>query len=226
MRSSVLSIARPVAVALVTMLAVPPAFARTVRCESKDYRYRYCSVRTHGDVELKHERSHSACRFGRSWGYDQRGIWVDRGCRADFAVDEGHHTGRYDRYDYYRHDDDHDSNKGAAIAAGAVASAAIIAAIVNSKNKKKHDSNDDVPSWLVGQFEGYNTLQRSDMELTVSPSGAVSGQVMGQGAIYGVYRDGRIEIGDTRYDLEKKGSGFILTQHDNPDNVIVYHRSR
>jgi len=24
--------------------------------------------------------------FGKSWGYDNRGIWVDRGCRAEFNV--------------------------------------------------------------------------------------------------------------------------------------------
>ncbi len=28
----------------------------------------------------------SPCQQGYSWGYDQRGIWVDHGCRADFQV--------------------------------------------------------------------------------------------------------------------------------------------
>jgi hypothetical protein len=227
MRDRVLSTARPVAAVLVALLAAPPAFAGTVRCESKDYRYRYCSVRTYGDVKLTHERSHSACRYGRTWGFDHRGIWVDRGCRADFAVDEGSNDrGRYDRYDYYHHDDDHDSGKSAAIAAGAVGAAAIIAAIINSKNKKKDDSNDDVPSWLVGRFEGYDTLSHTDVELSVSPSGSVSGKVPGGRSFYGEYDDGRIEIDGTKYQVERKGSGFILTQTDDADNVIVYHRDK
>jgi hypothetical protein len=32
------------------------------------------------------QRSGSRCEQGYSWGYDRRGIWVDHGCRADFAI--------------------------------------------------------------------------------------------------------------------------------------------
>jgi hypothetical protein len=32
------------------------------------------------------QRSDAPCRQGYSWGYDHNGIWVDHGCRADFAV--------------------------------------------------------------------------------------------------------------------------------------------
>ncbi|AXC09395.1 hypothetical protein ACPOL_0008 [Acidisarcina polymorpha] len=35
------------------------------------------------------QRSGSACTQGYSWGYDQGGIWVDHGCRADFALGGG-----------------------------------------------------------------------------------------------------------------------------------------
>jgi hypothetical protein len=28
----------------------------------------------------------AACRQNETWGYDSRGIWVDRGCGADFEV--------------------------------------------------------------------------------------------------------------------------------------------
>ena len=57
MRSLVLSTARPVAAVLATLLAAPPAFARTVRCESRDFCYRYCPVQTYGDVTLRGEWS-------------------------------------------------------------------------------------------------------------------------------------------------------------------------
>ena len=33
------------------------------------------------------QRSESACQEGYSWGSDDRGVWVDHGCRADFAIE-------------------------------------------------------------------------------------------------------------------------------------------
>jgi len=35
---------------------------------------------------MQRQRSGSACTQGTTWGFDQNGIWVDRGCRADFMV--------------------------------------------------------------------------------------------------------------------------------------------
>ena len=229
MRVGVLSVASPVSLVLVTLLAAPPAFARTVRCESRDNRYRYCRVDTYGDVELKRQLSRSDCRYRSTWGYDHRGVWVDRGCRAEFAVDEGrrHRSSRYDRYDHYDHRDDHDSGKAAAAVAGVAVGAALIAALVNSKNKNKHHSDDHVPSWMVGRFEGYNVLRHHDVELEISPSGAVTGRGPGQPSVHGRYdEDGYIEFGRTKFDVERNGSGFTLTQRGDRDNVIVYHRDR
>jgi hypothetical protein len=57
-----------------------------VFCESRDYRYNYCPVRVPRDVDLVHQQSKSECRFNRSWGWDRGGIWVDRGCAAEFVV--------------------------------------------------------------------------------------------------------------------------------------------
>lgn len=56
-----------------------------VSCASNGRRT-YCAAQTGGGVLLLRERGGSECRQGYSWGYDQRGIWVDRGCRADFEV--------------------------------------------------------------------------------------------------------------------------------------------
>lgn len=57
-----------------------------VFCESRDYRYNYCPVRVPRDVDLVRQRSKAECRFNRSWGWDRGGIWVDRGCAAEFIV--------------------------------------------------------------------------------------------------------------------------------------------
>jgi hypothetical protein len=57
-----------------------------VSCSSDDMRRHYCDVDTRGGVRLLRQRSEAACREGYSWGWDRRGVWVDRGCRADFEV--------------------------------------------------------------------------------------------------------------------------------------------
>jgi hypothetical protein len=222
---------RPLAVALAALVAVPPAFARTVRCESRDYRYAFCPVPTYGDVSLRFEKSRSACHYGRSWGYDHRGIWVDRGCRADFAVDENR-RGPYSGYDYYdrnprdyRYDRDHTSKAGVA-AGGAVLGAAIAAAIIASKHKAPSDDRGAVPNWLVGRFEGYNTVYHTDVAIQVSPSGAVTAFLPEGQKSYGTYADGQVTFGGEAFDVEKTGGGFTLTQRSDRSNVVAYHRDR
>ena len=62
--------------------------AQTVSCSSDDGRRHYCQTGG-GRVTLVRQRSETPCRQGYSWGFDRRGVWVDRGCRADFAVGGG-----------------------------------------------------------------------------------------------------------------------------------------
>lgn len=80
-------------VALIAM-AAPAAKAQTITCSSDNGKRNYCAVNTSGGVTLVRQRSDARCTQGYSWGYDRRGIWVDRGCRADFVVRTGHHSGR------------------------------------------------------------------------------------------------------------------------------------
>jgi len=58
-----------------------------VRCSSDDGGRHYCQADTSGDVELLKQHSHADCIRGASWGFDPNGIWVDRGCRAEFIVE-------------------------------------------------------------------------------------------------------------------------------------------
>lgn len=60
--------------------------ANIVSCDSKNYKIRYCPAPVRDYVELVRQRSNRACRFGKTWGYDRRGVWVNKGCRADFAI--------------------------------------------------------------------------------------------------------------------------------------------
>jgi len=81
-------------VGLLALSALPSsAAAQTIRCSSDDGRRHYCSADTRGGVQLSRQVSGSPCTQGYSWGYDSRGIWVDRGCRAEFTVGGGYYPG-------------------------------------------------------------------------------------------------------------------------------------
>jgi len=69
-------------------------YARNFRCESTDNRTRYCNADTRYGIELVRQFSRNSCVEGRSWGVSREGVWVSRGCRAEFAVSD-----RYDRDD-------------------------------------------------------------------------------------------------------------------------------
>lgn len=59
---------------------------QTVYCESGDMKRHWCSEGIGRSVRLIRQRSEVRCVEGRTWGVDRSGIWVDRGCRADFEV--------------------------------------------------------------------------------------------------------------------------------------------
>lgn len=60
-----------------------------VRCESQDQSTERCPIpggRGGARIEIAEQLSRAPCRFGTSWGYDRRSIWVSDGCRAEFFV--------------------------------------------------------------------------------------------------------------------------------------------
>lgn len=56
-------------------------------CGSENYRLQRCPLPVDGRVELHRQLSDSPCIAGVSWGVNHRGLWVDRGCRAEFSVE-------------------------------------------------------------------------------------------------------------------------------------------
>jgi hypothetical protein len=56
-----------------------------ITCESTGGQYQYCRANTQNLVRLKNQISNATCEQDYSWGYDYQGIWVDRGCRAEFS---------------------------------------------------------------------------------------------------------------------------------------------
>jgi len=68
----------------------PSAKSQTISCTSDDGKKNYCDVDTQGaQVKLVRQQGMQPCMDGSTWGYDRRGIWVDRGCRGEFVVQRG-----------------------------------------------------------------------------------------------------------------------------------------
>ena len=88
--------------------ASPIQAAQTLNCASEQGRHRYCRAQTDGYVRLDEQFSETPCVAGRTWGYDDWGVWVDNGCRARFIVGRGGYYDSprkrprdYDERDYY-----------------------------------------------------------------------------------------------------------------------------
>lgn len=71
-----------------------PPPGQVITCSSNDGRRHYCGIDTSRGVRLSRQISGSACIQGQTWGYDRRGVWVDRGCRAEFFAGGGMGGGR------------------------------------------------------------------------------------------------------------------------------------
>jgi hypothetical protein len=113
-------------IATLTILCLPlNAQEGSLTCASNDGRYRYCRADTQNRVQLVRQMSNSRCSQGYSWGFDYRGIWVDRGCRAEFV--------------YGRRGGGGGSNTGAAVAAGILGAIIVGAAVASSKDDDKDD---------------------------------------------------------------------------------------
>src|SRR5262245_66541769 len=68
--------------------AQPPQTAKGVRvsCGSAVGERVLCAANTSSGVVLARSTGEAACLLGKTWGYDDTGIWVSDGCVADFVV--------------------------------------------------------------------------------------------------------------------------------------------
>ena len=73
-------------ISLIALSSVEIARAEFLTCESMDERPHYCPADTRNGVNFVRKLSDADCSPGRSWNYDERGVWVSRGCRAVFDV--------------------------------------------------------------------------------------------------------------------------------------------
>jgi hypothetical protein len=62
--------------------------ASTIACSSDNGQRQYCKADTQRGVRLIRQIRGSGCQPA-NWGYDARGVWVDRGCQAEFDLSGG-----------------------------------------------------------------------------------------------------------------------------------------
>jgi len=60
-----------------------------VTCGSNNGQRNVCRADTSRGVTLVNQLSSAKCIQGRTWGFTEKGIWVDQGCRAEFALGRG-----------------------------------------------------------------------------------------------------------------------------------------
>ena len=72
--------------AVLAFMALPAVAQSTVICESSDGGYRECRLEGKGVATLTRQMSDRNCIEGQTWGYRDGKIWVDKGCRAQFAL--------------------------------------------------------------------------------------------------------------------------------------------
>jgi hypothetical protein len=81
-----------VALPLAAQEAVPAAKSATVpvtvSCSSKPGERQECPAATSKGVVLARSTGEAPCLLGKTWGYDDKSVWVADGCSGDFVVGE------------------------------------------------------------------------------------------------------------------------------------------
>ena len=138
-------------------------YAGTLRCESWSYKYQQCNVPTNNRVELTRKIA-GKCNAGRQWGYTADYIWVDKGCRAEFAYG-------YRNVQPTRPDKDKGPSTGLII--GGVVVAGGLLALLLSKKKKSADGAAEEsatthpprgPATLSANLSGLPSAARSSVQ--------------------------------------------------------------
>ena len=74
---------------------------KSVSCASDNGHRNECPANLGGYVVRDVDQSsRTECIAGRNWGYDDRGVWVEEGCRANFKFERGRHDDHPRSYSY------------------------------------------------------------------------------------------------------------------------------
>ena len=64
----------------------PKPTIQAMTCESHNNARISCPAETRYGVALVRQTGENECALGRTWGFDDKGVWVTEGCRAQFAL--------------------------------------------------------------------------------------------------------------------------------------------
>jgi hypothetical protein len=191
-----------------------PAGAATgiIVCESRGYKYEYCDVDTQGRVRIVREVSTgNLCRKGWSWNFDKDGIWVDKGCRAEFEFGRGGGSSA--------------GSNDAAIAAG-ILGALVLGAVIASSGTPGPAyvappppppvAYAPTPAWAIGSYQAWDPESRHTVQLIVQGNGRVTlRDQQGGVVIIGDLRDGLVYWSNGRRSwFAREGPGVMLGDVD------------
>ncbi len=69
--------------------------ATELQCESTDGRYKQCGTGLYGTPRLVRQLSDTACRYNFTFGLRNGAVWVDKGCRGIFRVEDNSDNATY-----------------------------------------------------------------------------------------------------------------------------------
>lgn len=181
---------------------LPAHASDTIRCESYNMGYRFCRINTDNRVELVRQISGTDCRENRNWGYQSNGVWVNRGCGADFRVGRG-------------------SSSNKAAAAVALVGIAAIAAAANHQHQQQ---SQDIGGWAVGNFSGYDDFEGATVQLNILPGGSVSGRA-GRHEFSGSLDGNRLQAGRHSFRISRSGNGFVAVDERDSSHRVTFLRA-
>jgi len=201
-------------VSLLAAVDTPAAHAQTGRivCSSINYRPATCNAWTQGRVQLRRELSTgNLCRQGRTWGFDDRSIWVSNGCRAEFEF--GRPVSR----------------PGPVV--GPAQAPGIIALLGSPRGGPPPfgppPGRPSVPGWAVGSFSSWDAWASDTVLLTIDSRGrAWLRNGRGRTIAEGVARQGMIRW-NSGHDLELRHDriGLALVATDRSRQQFTFRRS-
>jgi hypothetical protein len=152
---------------------VTPAYADSfIDCSSSGYGRNYCPVNSGGRVWLDYQYSNNSgqCIENQTWGWDGRGVWVDRGCRGRFRVEDRYGGGNGGKKD---------KDNTAAVVGGLLLGGLLLGALAaNSKDNNSGGTSgasrqavDSCSNEAMNQASRYGTRVRIDRITSAQPQG-------------------------------------------------------
>ena len=80
------SVAAATGRAQVPPAAAPAPVSQIVTCSSDAGQRQHCQADTSAGVALQRSTGEAPCLLGKTWGYDDTGVWVSEGCGGEFVL--------------------------------------------------------------------------------------------------------------------------------------------